>query len=108
MTARVRRRTTCRLCLHEGLQTVLELAPTPPGDAFVSAGERGAQEAFPLDLALCTHCGNAQLWDVVDPDLLYRDYLYVTTSSPGSARPMRTVPSPNTLMRMDGVFPLVR
>lgn len=41
------------------------------------------QAAYPLDVALCLDCGHVQLMDVVDPDLLFGDYIYVSTSSPG-------------------------
>jgi len=41
------------------------------------------QESHPLNLYLCATCGHAQLLDVIDPAVLYRDYIYVTTSSMG-------------------------
>jgi len=43
------------------------------------------QESYPIDLFLCRICGHAQLLDVLPPEILYRDYLYVTTSSLGLA-----------------------
>lgn len=66
------------------VELVLPLVPTPPADAYVPASRVGErQERFPLDLYLCRTCGHAQLLDVVDPAVLFRDYIYVTTSSPG-------------------------
>ena len=63
---------------------MLGLCPAPPVDAYVPADRLGkTQKAFPLDLFLCLACGHAQLLDVVPPDLLFGDYIYVTTSSPG-------------------------
>lgn len=63
---------------------VLELTPTPPGDHYVSAGEReNVQEAFPLDLFLCLECGLLELVDVVDPGILYGHYIYATAHSLG-------------------------
>lgn len=78
------RRTGCRLCNHPHLDLVLQLTPTPPVDAFVPKQRLGtAQESFPLDLFLCRDCGHAQLLDVVDPDILFGNYIYETSSSPG-------------------------
>lgn len=39
--------------------------------------------AYGMDLYLCNSCGHAQLLDVVDPNILYGDYIYTSTSSPG-------------------------
>jgi SAM-dependent methyltransferase len=41
------------------------------------------QETYPLDVFLCLRCGHVQLLDVVDPDVLFGDYIYLTSSSPG-------------------------
>lgn len=71
-------RTTCRLCGTSNLERVLELAPTPLANAFLS--EPAPQERYPLDLMLCGGCGHVQLGVVVDPALLYPDYLYSTAT----------------------------
>jgi SAM-dependent methyltransferase len=77
------RRRTCRLCDGEALDLVLSLEPTPPANAFVSADLVGSsQECFPLDVFLCRGCGHVQLLDVVDPTLLFANYLYVSGTSP--------------------------
>lgn len=41
------------------------------------------QPSYPLDLYLCKDCGLAQLLDVVDPKIIYPDYIYETVSSLG-------------------------
>lgn len=61
----------------------MQLTPTPPANAFVPKDKLGeAQETFPLDLHLCRDCGHAQLPDVVDPEILFRNYVYVSGTSP--------------------------
>jgi SAM-dependent methyltransferase len=80
----VRRRSTCRLCGSSDVVLVLSLTPTPPVDAYVEEAELDApQTAFPMDLFACRECGHAQLLDVVDPELLFGNYIYETASSPG-------------------------
>ncbi len=77
-----RRRSDCRLCGSAHLTRVLSLTPTPPANAFVSESERhDSQEAFPLDVYFCETCAHVQLCDVVDPELLFRDYVYVSGTS---------------------------
>lgn len=77
------RRTTCRLCGSGHLTEVLSLAPTPPANAFVPvAALDDEQERFPLDVFFCEACGHVQLLDVVDPELLFANYVYVSGTSP--------------------------
>ena len=75
-------RNDCRLCGAIPLETVLELAPTPPANEFLPADFTGEQEKFPLYLAQCKACGHVQLPVVVDPERLFRNYVYVSGTSP--------------------------
>ncbi|MEO5373428.1 MAG: class I SAM-dependent methyltransferase [Alphaproteobacteria bacterium] len=78
-----RRRADCRLCGGTGLDLVLKLEPTPPANAFVGRDALGIeQQRFPLDVFLCRACGHVQLRDVVDPALLFENYVYVSGTSP--------------------------
>lgn len=83
MSGHHHRRGTCRLCGDSRLTLVLSLAPTPPANAFVGAAElEKTQERFPLDLFFCEACGHVQLQDVVDPRVLFENYVYVSGTSP--------------------------
>jgi len=80
----ISRRSTCRLCDSKNLELVFQLSPSPIGDAFVSREKLNEkQETYPIDLFLCRECGLAQLLDVIDPEILYGDYIYLTGSSLG-------------------------
>jgi SAM-dependent methyltransferase len=77
------RRTTCRLCGGKRLTPVLQLAPTPPANAFVSRDELDKpQPCFPLDVFFCENCCHIQLLDVVNPSVLFENYVYVSGTSP--------------------------
>jgi SAM-dependent methyltransferase len=80
----VSRRTVCRLCGSGSLELVLPLEPTPLADSYLPP-ERASEslERYPLDLHMCRACGHVQLLTVIDPRYLYRDYVYLTSSSPG-------------------------
>ena len=78
-----RRRSTCRLCSSRDLTLVLSLTPTPPANAFVAKEAVGQdQETYPLDVFFCEDCHHVQLLDVIDPGLLFEDYVYVSGTSP--------------------------
>jgi len=80
---RVFRRGDCRLCDSLDLVLVMSLGETPLANAFLRKDQLDEPEPrFPLDLFLCRSCGHLQLRDVVDPELLFRRYLYVSSTSP--------------------------
>lgn len=60
---------------------VLQLAPTPIGDQFLL--EPKEQPLHPIDLYQCQDCGLAQLLYEISPEEIYKDYIYLTGSSPG-------------------------
>jgi SAM-dependent methyltransferase len=77
-------KTNCRLCGSAALKHVLPILPSPIGDAFVTADHLNEpQELYPLDCYLCNACGHLQNLDVVDPDILFRNYTYRTSVSVG-------------------------
>ena len=77
-------RTDCRLCHSDRLETVLDIASTPVGDDFVVESKLGKpQPTYPLTLSVCRNCGLLQLPGVINPELIYSDYLYETSASLG-------------------------
>ena len=82
MESKINRRTTCRMCGSSNLILVYQLAPTPIGDAYVTADQLNIfQEKYPIEMFLCRDCGLVQLLDVISPEVLYSDYIYMTSSS---------------------------
>ena len=78
----IRRRTTCRACDSSDLVSILDLGAQPPANAFVKPEEFEAEQAFPLELFFCRACTLVQLLDIVSPELLFRNYVYVSSTSP--------------------------
>src|SRR5262245_8641462 len=72
-------RTQCRACDGTALRAFLSLGPQPLANAFLSDAREFVDERFfPLDVYCCYHCGLVQLLDVIDPDVLFGHYLYVS------------------------------
>jgi SAM-dependent methyltransferase len=77
-----RLRSTCRACGGGRLERVLSLGVQPLANANLrSLGEAAGELRFPLDLYFCDDCSLVQLADVIDPDVLFRNYIYVTGTS---------------------------
>jgi 2-polyprenyl-3-methyl-5-hydroxy-6-metoxy-1,4-benzoquinol methylase len=73
----------CRICKSKDLVKVLTLGPQPLANAFMKQGQLADEEAFyPLDVNFCKSCNLVQLADVVDKEVLYRDYVYFTSGMP--------------------------
>jgi len=80
----IRRRKTCRLCDSSDLGLVLQLVHQPIGDIYIPPERLNVvQENYPVDLFLCNTCGHSQLLDVIDPNTIYGNYIYLTSSSLG-------------------------
>lgn len=73
----------CRMCKGASLREVIKLAPTPPANAFLKEKQLEDPEPFfPLKVNFCSDCGQLQLTHVVSPELLFRNYVYVSSTSP--------------------------
>lgn len=76
------RRPDCRSCGNTDLHSFLSLGPTPLANSFLrSSAEFEDEESYPLDVVFCPRCSLVQILDVVDPETLFRDYIYVTGTS---------------------------
>ena len=84
MTDIATKRSTCRLCNGSKLILALPIQPSPIADAFVPLEKlNDVQPLIPLDLYQCQECGHVQNLDIVNPELLFRDYIFTTSSSAG-------------------------
>lgn len=80
----IHRRSDCRGCGSHNLELVFSLKPSPIGDAYVTSERVNVpQPSYPIDLYMCRQCGFAQILDIIDPEILYGEYIYVTSSSLG-------------------------
>lgn len=76
------RRETCRACGERNLRLFLPLGNQPLANSFLKSPDEFADEQFfPLDTVFCESCSLVQIPDVVDPEVLFRHYLYVTGTS---------------------------
>lgn len=72
--------TNCRLCDQILPEPLLSLLDTPLANEFLA--HMGGQETFPLQLTSCSNCHHYQLNYSVDPERLFRNYVFVSGTSP--------------------------
>lgn len=68
--------TTCRCCSSEKLTCILDLKNQPLANSYHDKSK--ILNKYPLKLNLCLNCYHSQLSVVVDPSLLFKNYLYVS------------------------------
>lgn len=67
----------CTVCGSSAPNKFLSLGHQPPSDAFVTKEQLESPEVtYPLDVLFCKTCSLVQLGYAVDPDVLFRDYVY--------------------------------
>ena len=70
------------MCKGKHLKKIISLSPTPPANAFLAKKDFKKKEPFfPLQVNFCLDCGQLQLTHVVSPWLLFRNYVYVSSTS---------------------------
>lgn len=75
-------RVRCRSCDHPELKTILSLGETPLANALLTREQLNKREqTYRLELVRCPACSLVQITEVVPPEQLFRDYLYLSSFS---------------------------
>ena len=67
----------CLACGSNNIQTALDLGVQPLANAYKIA-VNDAEDCYPLAVRLCHDCYHLQLSHTVDPEIIYKNYLYAT------------------------------
>lgn len=67
----------CLCCENTSLQKVLNLNDQPLANSYLKSKEE-PEEVYPLAINYCPVCTHIQLTHAVNPDLLFKNYLYVS------------------------------
>lgn len=70
----------CLCCGSSKLKTILDLGKQPLANSFKNSKD-DSELTFPLKMNLCEDCTHLQLSHAVNPDLLFKHYLYVSGTS---------------------------
>ncbi len=73
---------TCRVCKSNDLKLFLSLGRTPLANSFLEEKQlEQPEEFYPLNVCFCESCGFVQLAEVVPPEKMFKNYIYVTSIS---------------------------
>lgn len=73
---------TCRSCGQGGLRPILSLGQMPLANALLTRQQLDEPEgSFPLELVFCPQCSLVQITETVPPEILFREYAYLSSFS---------------------------
>lgn len=78
----IKKNEACRECGGTNLIKVIALGDQALANSFIRAEDIEAEHKFPLDVYFCADCHLAQLIDVVDKEVMFRDYVYFSSGMP--------------------------
>ena len=71
------------MCNSENLKLFFDLGDTALANSFLKKEDLGKPEPkYPLKVYFCDNCGLNQLTDVVEPKILFKDYVYFSSDMP--------------------------
>ncbi|MBF0430812.1 MAG: class I SAM-dependent methyltransferase [Fibrobacteria bacterium] len=70
----------CRICASKNLESILDLGEQPPANSLRKSLSENLP-AIPLSISRCLDCHTVQLNETVDPEYLFKDYVWVTGTS---------------------------
>ncbi len=72
----------CRSCGSKALSSFLSLGETPLANALLREEDLARKELkFPLDVAFCSGCSLVQILETVPPEVMFSEYLYLSSFS---------------------------
>lgn len=69
--------THCLACGSTDLNTALDLGKQPLANSYRDSAD-AKEDRYPLGVRLCRNCYHLQLSHTVDPEIIYKNYLYAT------------------------------
>jgi 2-polyprenyl-3-methyl-5-hydroxy-6-metoxy-1,4-benzoquinol methylase len=69
--------THCLACGSTDIHTALDLGQQPLANSYKDSADE-PEDRYPLSVSLCHQCFHLQLSHTVDPEIIYKNYLYAT------------------------------
>jgi len=73
------KRNECAVCENDNLQRVLDLKKVPLAGYFPTKNQLDDESSYPLKLLFCDDCKLVQTDSVINPDILFKDYRYLSS-----------------------------
>lgn len=74
-----KKRKRCAICRNKKLNKIVEFGNVPLAGYFPKKEEIGTISSYELNLNFCSKCGLVQTDSVIDPNILFKDYRYISS-----------------------------
>lgn len=71
----------CKICKSENLVKILDLGKVALANSFLKKEDFGDEKFYALDVYFCKNCKLVQLGEIVPPEIMFKNYLYVSGTS---------------------------
>ena len=72
----------CRICGNKNIESIYSLGDVPLANSLVKKEDENKEDdRFPLTLVFCPRCSLIQIKETVDPETLFKNYLYFSSFS---------------------------
>lgn len=74
----------CRYCDNDKSRRFLDLGQQALANSFLKSNSKDVvdqEEKFPLDVYFCENCGLVHIGTIIDPEKLFSDYIYFSSTS---------------------------
>ena len=68
----------CRCCGGKKLKKILDYGIVALADSFLYEEEITREQKFPLNLCICTNCFHVQIDEIINPKILFENYVWET------------------------------
>lgn len=86
MDFEVKQNSACRICSSSEVEEFLSLGETALANSFLKKEDFTKEKTYPLRVGFCRYCNLVQLMDVVNPDLMFLDYVYFYSKMPTASQ----------------------
>jgi hypothetical protein len=91
-------RSDCRACRARDLVEILDLGEMALAGGFLRAGaEVAAERRYPLRVHICRTCRLVQILQAIDPDVLFQDYSFASSTVEPLVRHFDAMPASRPL-----------
>ncbi len=78
---------SCRSCGSSQIRPIIDLGRTPLANALLTEAQLNAEETrYPLEVVFCGDCSLVQITETVPPEVLFSQYLYLSSFSATAVR----------------------
>src|SRR3990167_5151951 len=79
MLSKIKQKNNCGLCNSINLKQIINLGNIPLAGLYLKKEEIDTEKYYPLALNLCLKCGCVQVSHIISPEILYKDYRYLSS-----------------------------